>query len=110
MKETAARPTADTQRNKNKNKKDTQGAAYALMGKAYLYWADLKGDDPALFQSAADAFQSIVDLGAYQLQDDMQELFVFDNRNTPESVFEIQHNPLWSSDWGWFEGVGQRQL
>ena len=83
----------------------TQGAAYALMGKAYLYWADLKGDDPALFQSAADAFQSIVDLGAYQLQDDMQELFVFDNRNTPESVFEIQHNPLWSSDWGWFEGV-----
>jgi len=83
----------------------TKGAAYALMGKAYLYWADLKGDDPALFQSAADAFQSIVDLGAYQLQDDMQELFVFDNRNTPESVFEIQHNPLWSSDWGWFEGV-----
>ena len=83
----------------------TQGAAYALMGKAYLYWADLKGDDPALFQSAADAFQSIVDLGAYQLQDDMQQLFVFDNRNTPESVFEIQHNPLWSSDWGWFEGV-----
>ncbi|MCH1576754.1 MAG: RagB/SusD family nutrient uptake outer membrane protein [Flavobacteriales bacterium] len=83
----------------------TQGAAYALMGKAYLYWADLKGDDPALFQSAADAFQSIVDLGAYQLQDDMQELFVFENRNTSESVFEIQHNPLWSSDWGWFEGV-----
>ena len=83
----------------------TKGAAYALMGKAYLYWADLKGDDPALFQSAADAFQSIVDLGAYQLHDDMQELFVFDNRNTPESVFEIQHNPLWSSDWGWFEGV-----
>ena len=83
----------------------TKGAAYALMGKAYLYWADLKGDDAALFQSAADAFQSIVDLGAYQLQDDMQELFVFDNRNTPESVFEIQHNPLWSSDWGWFEGV-----
>jgi hypothetical protein len=26
-------------------------------------------------------------------------------RNTAESVFEIQHNPLWSSDWGWFEGV-----
>ena len=26
----------------------TKGAAYALMGKAYLYWADLKGDDPVL--------------------------------------------------------------
>jgi len=83
----------------------TKGAAYALMGKAYLYWADLKGDDPVLFQSAADAFQSVVDLGAYQLQDDMQSLFVFDNRNTTESVFEIQHNPLWSSDWSWMEGV-----
>lgn len=83
----------------------TQGAAYALMGKAYLYWADLKGDDPVLFASAADAFQSVVDLGAYQLQDDMQSLFVFDNRNTTESVFEIQHNPLWSSDWSWMEGV-----
>ncbi|MDG1380688.1 MAG: RagB/SusD family nutrient uptake outer membrane protein [Flavobacteriales bacterium] len=83
----------------------TQGAAYALMGKAYLYWADLKGDDPVLFQSAADAFQSVVNLGAYQLQDDMQSLFVFDNRNTTESVFEIQHNPLWSSDWSWMEGV-----
>ena len=83
----------------------TQGAAYALMGKAYLYWADLKGDHPVLFASAADAFQSVVDLGAYQLQDDMQSLFVFDNRNTTESVFEIQHNPLWSSDWSWMEGV-----
>jgi hypothetical protein len=70
-----------------------------------LYWADLKGDDPVLFASAADAFQSVVDLGAYQLQDDMQSLFVFDNRNTTESVFEIQHNPLWSSDWSWMEGV-----
>ncbi len=83
----------------------TKGAAYALMGKAYLYWADLKNDDAALFQQAADAFQAVVDLGTYQLLDDMEELYKFDMRNTAESVFEIQHNPLWSSDWGWFEGV-----
>ena len=37
----------------------TKGAAYALMGKAYLYWADLKNDDPQLFQSAAAAFQNL---------------------------------------------------
>ena len=48
----------------------------------YLYWADLKNDDPTLFQSAADAFQNVVDLGIYQLEDDMQELFKFENRNT----------------------------
>lgn len=83
----------------------TQGAAYALMGKAYLYWADLKNDDPLLFQSAAEAFQNVVDLGVYNLEDDMEDLFKFENRNTAESVFEIQRSPLYQSDWGWFEGV-----
>lgn len=83
----------------------TKGAAYALMGKAYLYWADLGGDDAARFDEAAAAFQQVVDLGLYQLVDDMQELYNFGARNTVESVFEIQHNPLWSSDWGWFEGI-----
>ena len=83
----------------------TKGAAYALMGKAYLYWADLKNDDPQLFQSAAAAFQNVVDLGVYQLVDDMEDLYKFENRNTVESVFEIQRTPLYQSDWGWFEGV-----
>ena len=83
----------------------TQGAAYALMGKAYLYWADLLNDDATLFEQAAAAFQQVVDLGIYQLEDDMQELFRFGVRHTQESVFEIQHNSLWSSDWSWFEGV-----
>jgi hypothetical protein len=83
----------------------TKGAALALMGKAYLYWADLSNDDPALFDAAASAFQEVIDLGAYQLVDDMQSLFAFGSRNTIESVFEIQHNPLYQSDWGWYEGI-----
>jgi hypothetical protein len=83
----------------------TKGAALALMGKAYLYWADLKNDDPALFGKARDAFQQVVDLGVYQLENDMRSLFSFNARNTRESVFEIQHNPLWPSDWGWYEGI-----
>ena len=83
----------------------TKGAALALMGKAYLYWADMKGDDPGLFSDAADAFQQVVDLGLYELVDDMQQLYNLGERNTSESVFEIQHNPLYSSDWGWFEGI-----
>ncbi|MDC0580220.1 RagB/SusD family nutrient uptake outer membrane protein [Bacteroidia bacterium] len=83
----------------------TKGAALTLMGKAYLYWADLKNDDPALFGKAADAFQQVVDLGIYQLEDDMRNIFSFNVRNTQESVFEIQHNALWSSDWGSFESV-----
>ena len=83
----------------------TKGAALALMGKAYLYWADLKNDDALLFGKAAEVFQQLVDLGIYELADDMSTLFRFNVRNTKESVFEIQHNPLWSSDWSWFEGI-----
>jgi len=83
----------------------TKGAALALMGKAYLYWADLKNDDAELFTKASEAFQQVVDLGIYELEDDMQTLFSFNVRHTRESVFEIQHNALWTSDWSWFEGV-----
>ena len=52
------------------------------MGKAYLYWADLLNDDATLFEQAAAAFQQVVDLGIYQLEDDMQELFRFGVRHT----------------------------
>lgn len=83
----------------------TKGSALGLMGKAYLYWADLKNDDPTLFAQARDAFQELVDLGVYELEDNMRTLYAFNVRNTKESVFEIQHNSLWSSDWGWFEGI-----
>jgi len=83
----------------------TKGAALALMGKAYLYWADLKNDDPALFAKAAEALQQVVDLGVYQLEDDMRKIFAYNSSNTGESVFEIQHNQLWTSDWSWFEGI-----
>ena len=77
------------------------------MGKAYLYWADLGGDDVARFDEAAAA-SSKWSTWVVPLVDDMQELYNFGARNTVESVFEIQHNPLWSSDWGWFEGGRQR--
>ncbi len=83
----------------------TKGAALALLGKAYLYWADLLNDDPAKFDLAANYLQQVVDLGIYQLEDDLQSLFNFNARNTGESVFEIQHNSLWTSDWSWLEGV-----
>lgn len=83
----------------------TKGAALALLGKAYLYWADLDNDDQAKFDLAAGYFQDVVDLGVYELEDDFERLFKFGVRNTAESVFEVQHNGLWTSDWGWFEGI-----
>ncbi len=83
----------------------TKGAALALMGKAYLYWADLSGDDPILFDEAASAFQEVFDLGIYDLVDDLNSLYTQGTRNTSEAVFEIQHNPLYQSDWYWYEGI-----
>jgi len=83
----------------------TKGAALALLGKAYLAWADLDNDDVAKFDLAADALEQVIDLGVYELEDDFERLFALNVRNTKESVFEIQHTNLWSSDWGWFEGI-----
>jgi starch-binding outer membrane protein, SusD/RagB family len=83
----------------------TKGAALAMLGKAYLYWADLLNDDKAKFDMAATYLQQVVDLGVYELEDDLQTIFNLNVRNTKESVFEIQHTNLWSSDWSWFEGI-----
>ena len=83
----------------------SKGAALALLGKAYLYWADLDQDDPAKFDKAAEYLKQVVDLGVYELEDDFQDLFTFGQKNPKESVFEIQHSNLFPSDWGWFEGI-----
>ncbi len=82
-----------------------KGAAQALLGKVYLYWADLMNDDVAKFDQAAEQLKSVVESGAYSLVDDYQALFAFGLKNPVESVFEIQKSNLWPSDWGWFEGI-----
>lgn len=83
----------------------SKGAALSLLGKAYLYWADLDNDDPAKFEMAAQYLQEVVDLGIYALEDNFENLFTLGNKNPIESVFEIQHSNLYPSDWGWFEGI-----
>ena len=83
----------------------TKGAAQALLGKVYLYWADMDGDDPAKFDLAAQNLQEVVNTGVYSLEDDYASLFLYGAKNPVESVLEIQHTNLWSSDWGWTEGV-----
>ncbi len=70
----------------------TQGAAEALLGKAYLYWADLKNDDVALFNKAALHLGNVKTSGTYSLVDDYNDLFAFGAANTSESVFEIQYS------------------
>ncbi len=82
-----------------------KAVAHALLGKVYLYWADLDNDNAEKFQLAAQNLQQVVDFGIYQLEDDYQDLFKFGTKNPIESVFEVQHTNLFPSDWVWFEGV-----
>ncbi len=79
----------------------TKGAAQALLGKIYLYWADLDNDNVATFDKAAAALGEVVNEGQYQLLDDFNELFAFGNSNSAESIFEIQHSNISPSNWGW---------
>lgn len=83
----------------------TNGAAEALLGKVYLYWADMDNDDVQKFDMAAQHLSEVVNLGVYQLEDNMQDLYSFGVKNPIESVFEIQQSNLFPSDWGWFEGI-----
>ncbi|GAA0192923.1 RagB/SusD family nutrient uptake outer membrane protein [Fulvivirga kasyanovii] len=61
----------------------TKGAALALLGKAHLYQDE--------FSEAADALEQVIGLGVYDLFDDYSTLFLTQNENNIESVFEIQY-------------------
>lgn len=69
----------------------TKGAAYAYLGKAYLYKA---GDDASSetsdFANAAEALQKVVDSNVYDLFPDFVGNFNGENENNIESVFELQ--------------------
>lgn len=79
----------------------TKGTARALLGKIYLYWADLDNDNQERFRKAADALREVVNSGQYQLLDDMRELYAYGSSNTDESVFEIQQSNISPSNWNW---------
>ncbi|MBX2963061.1 MAG: RagB/SusD family nutrient uptake outer membrane protein [Cyclobacteriaceae bacterium] len=78
----------------------TKGAAQALLGKAYLYWADLKNDDTQLFTKAAQYLNDVIMSNQYSLIDDYRELYAFGAANTSESVFEIQYSSEVPADFG----------
>lgn len=73
----------------------TQGAAYALLGKAHLYQEE--------FDQAATALQNVINSGQYTLFDDYSTLFLSQNENNIESVFEIQYTNLQGADFGCFQ-------
>jgi len=70
----------------------TKGAATALLGKVYMTMAGYplnKGSE--YYQLAIEKFREIIDNGAYSLVDGYHNLFDVNNKNSRESLFEIQY-------------------
>ncbi len=65
------------------NGRVTSGAAYAMLGKVYMFTKK--------YPEAETALQNIINSGNYSLVDDYGKLFTLQNNNGPESVFEIQY-------------------
>ncbi len=61
----------------------TQGAAYAMLGKVYIYQGK--------FQEAYEALKEVVNSGEYGLEPNYADVFTLEHENGIESLFEIQH-------------------
>lgn len=70
----------------------TQGAAYALLGKAYLYQNK--------FPQAANALDQVINSGNYSLVENYSTLFEFEQENGAESVFEVQYTDVEGAGFG----------
>ncbi len=68
----------------NQQGRATKGAAWALLGKIYLYQNK--------FDEAADAFNKVISSGQYQLVSNFSTIFLNTNENNSESVFEVQYS------------------
>ncbi|MEO9021849.1 MAG: RagB/SusD family nutrient uptake outer membrane protein [Ginsengibacter sp.] len=69
----------------------TQGSAAALLGKAYLYRADLE-NEPQYYSSSAKELDTLIkgDYGTYSLMPNYADNFGVGKENNDESVFELQ--------------------
>lgn len=85
----------------------TSGAAWALLGKAYLFQAN-ESNDQADYQAAKNAFLRIIeDVENYRLEDHYSDNFKEETEHGPESIFEIEFDPkLGTQDMWSAEGTG----
>ncbi len=70
----------------------TKGAAQALLGKVLVFQEK--------FSEAAAVLQDVIDSGVYALHDDFSTLFLQQEENNEESVFEIQYTNAQGAGFG----------
>ena len=84
----------------------SRGAALALKGWMELYWASPlynENNDKTKWAAAAETYKKIMDLGVYDLFPDYGNLFLEDNNNNIEVIFDkpyVGNTPLGSSKTG----------
>ncbi|MEL7598958.1 MAG: RagB/SusD family nutrient uptake outer membrane protein [Proteiniphilum sp.] len=90
----------------NEPHRATAGAAWAMLGRAYMSAPEETGLRD--FAKAEEAFQQI--LNKYQLLSKYEDLFKYDNPNSVESIFELQFNNIWPDCNYWQFDTGSRAV
>ncbi|MEL7159161.1 MAG: RagB/SusD family nutrient uptake outer membrane protein [Bacteroidota bacterium] len=70
----------------------TKGAAQALLGKVYLQMAGWPLKQQDKYALAASQFQEVMESGQYELLDDFQQVFDFENELNRELVYVVEHD------------------
>ncbi len=90
----------------NEPQRATSGAAWAMLGKAYMAAPEETGFRD--FAKADECFQKIINSNNYVLLNNYEDLFKYDNPNTKESLFELQFNNIWPDCNYWQFDTGSR--
>lgn len=90
----------------NQPQRATAGAAWAMLGKAYMSAPEETGFRD--FAKANDCFKEVVKLGRYDLLGNYADLFKYDKTNSQESLFELQFDPKWPNQNSWEFDCGSR--
>lgn len=75
-----------------------QGGVDMLLAKLYLNAGVYTGTDR--YAEALAAAQRVIDSGAYELDDDYQDMFLADNHTSPEIIFAIPQDGVHTQTWG----------
>ncbi|MEM6769778.1 MAG: RagB/SusD family nutrient uptake outer membrane protein, partial [Bacteroidota bacterium] len=70
----------------------TKGAAQALLGKVYLQMAGIPLNQTDKYALAAEQFEAVINSAQYELLDDFQQVFDFENELNKEMVWVVEHD------------------
>lgn len=90
----------------NQPQRATVGAAWAMLGKAYMSAPEETGLRD--FVKADECFKKIISMNRYELLPNYGDLYKYDNPNTKESLFELQFDPQWPNQNSWQFDCGSR--